>query len=145
MLVQEGEGLHVRKLMTDISAECRVQGEVRVSTCQALLACVDGVGVVLVARQLDALAGDESHELGCKTVEVAYEEIGLEACGKAMRKAAINGDDEVTGRDRGDVTGVLSREPSVTEPPSPCHVPRDRHRRCGRCRSCALTLVDELA
>ena len=85
------------KLMTDISAECRVQGEVRVSTCQALLACVDGVGVVLVAGQLDALAGDESHELGCKAVEVAYEEIGLEACGKAMRKAAIDGDEEVIG------------------------------------------------
>ena len=104
MFVQEGEGLYVRKLMTHVSAECRVQGEVRVPTCQAFLTCVDGVGVILLAGKLDAFAVDESYELRSKAVEVAYEEIRLETCGKAMLKATINGDEEVVGRgrDRGD-------------------------------------------
>ena len=74
-----------------------MQGEVRVPTCQALLACVDGVGVILLAGKLDAFAADEPYELRSKAVEVAYEEIGLETCGKAMRKAAVNGDEEITG------------------------------------------------
>ena len=97
MLVQEGEGLYVRKLMTHVSAERRVQDEVRVSTCQAFLASVDGVGVILVAGKLDALAVDESYELRSKAVEVAYEEVGFETGGETMGKAAVNGDEEVIG------------------------------------------------
>ena len=120
MLVQEGESLHVCKLVTHVSAECRIQGEVRVPTRQAFLTCVDGVGVILVAGKLDALAVDEPYELRSKAVEVAYEEVRLEAGGKAMRKAAVNGDDEVVGFDEGS-------------------------RGCGRCRSCSLAFVDELA
>ena len=103
---REGEHLDIRKFVAPRLLP--VRGAARSSrTRRYLLASVDGVGVILLTWQLDALASMKRTSSGVKLLKVAHEEIRLGPATRRMEpKAAVGSDEEVAGLDRGMETGV---------------------------------------